>query len=93
MIYYGTVTRVDANAMVFVTIPELGGSAEIGPDPALGYAYAPGDRVVVSRLSVVAEDLIVLGPISTGEAIAVGGDIDGGTPSSTFTGEVDGGTP
>lgn len=90
MIYYATVTRT-SDALVYVTIPELGGTAEMGPYPAVGGPYVADDRVVVSRLSAVAEDLIVLGNFTAGAA--PDGDIYGGEPTDTFTDEVDGGTP
>lgn len=61
----GTITRIDSGN-VYVEVPALGIGMEFGPVEFLGFPdYVVGDRVLTAIVSGIADDVVVLGRLSS----------------------------
>ena len=71
MMFFGTVTR-NSTGNVWVKIPEIGGSKELGPFPSVythssvtnDDGYLKGDRVLLARIGNIKGQMVVIGKVS-----------------------------
>ena len=73
-VYRGSVVRVTTDYKAYVLVPSLGYKREFGPlDAPDGVSLVVGDRVVVSQVEGINEDLVIVSRI-----VGVDGPVSGG---------------